>query len=94
MLTKRGRLTNPELLVHVLLFFTFRASGTVYTAIDVATGQEVRLLQLVSKTNISGRVEGTPVILNVLLSMNVSVCSWDYWDFSPYFFFLTLNCDY
>lgn len=40
--------------ISALLFFTFRASGTVYTAIDVATGQEVRLLQLVSKTNISG----------------------------------------
>lgn len=27
------------------LFLTFRASGTVYTAIDVSTGQEVRLHQ-------------------------------------------------
>lgn len=32
-----------SLLFHLWLFVTFRASGTVYTAIDVATGQEVSL---------------------------------------------------
>lgn len=28
-------------LIYLLISFSFRASGTVYTAIDVATGQEV-----------------------------------------------------
>uniref|UniRef100_A0AAQ5WWN8 non-specific serine/threonine protein kinase n=1 Tax=Amphiprion ocellaris TaxID=80972 RepID=A0AAQ5WWN8_AMPOC len=47
---KGGKMTDEEIMdklrFHLLLFFTSRASGTVYTAIDVSTGQEVAIKQI------------------------------------------------
>uniref|UniRef100_A0A7N8XFB5 non-specific serine/threonine protein kinase n=1 Tax=Mastacembelus armatus TaxID=205130 RepID=A0A7N8XFB5_9TELE len=37
---------RKSVLQYLSLFFTFRASGTVFTAIDVATGQEVAIKQI------------------------------------------------